>query len=53
MPLKKDLEKHLGVPVFVENDCNIARAGRPCRRTQSPSRATSSASSSAPASAAA
>jgi glucokinase len=25
--LKKDLEKHLGVPVFVENDCNIAALG--------------------------
>jgi glucokinase len=25
--LKKDLEKHLGVPVFVENDCNIASLG--------------------------
>ena len=24
VPLKKDLEKHLGVPVFVENDANIA-----------------------------
>lgn len=23
VPLKKELEKHLGVPVFVENDCNI------------------------------
>jgi glucokinase len=27
VPLKKDLEKHLGVPVFVENDCNIAALG--------------------------
>jgi len=27
VPLKKDLEKHLGVPVFVENDCNIASLG--------------------------
>ena len=27
VPLKKDLEKHLGVPVFVENDCNIATLG--------------------------
>jgi glucokinase len=25
--LKKELEKHLGVPVFVENDCNIAALG--------------------------
>lgn len=25
--LKKDLEKNLGVPVFVENDCNIATLG--------------------------
>src|SRR5215471_7584310 len=25
--LKKDLEKQLGVPVFVENDCNIAALG--------------------------
>jgi glucokinase len=25
--LKKDLEKQLGVPVFVENDCNIAMLG--------------------------
>src|SRR4029077_976529 len=24
VPLKKELEKQLGVPVFVENDCNIA-----------------------------
>src|SRR5437867_3060714 len=24
VPLKKQLEKHLGVPVFVENDANIA-----------------------------
>src|SRR5512137_682318 len=27
VPLKKDLEKVLGVPVFVENDCNIAALG--------------------------
>lgn len=27
VPLKKELEKHLGVPVFVENDCNIAALG--------------------------
>jgi glucokinase len=27
VPLKKDLEKQLGVPVFVENDCNIAALG--------------------------
>lgn len=27
VPLKKDLEKELGVPVFVENDCNIAALG--------------------------
>ncbi len=27
VPLKKDLEKHLGVPVFVENDCNICALG--------------------------
>lgn len=27
VPLKKDLEKQLGVPVFVENDCNIATLG--------------------------
>jgi len=27
VPLKKELEKHLGVPVFVENDCNIAMLG--------------------------
>src|SRR3974390_1301460 len=27
VPLKKDLEKLLGVPVFVENDCNIAALG--------------------------
>jgi glucokinase len=27
VPLKKDLEKLLGVPVFVENDCNIAVLG--------------------------
>jgi glucokinase len=27
VPLKKDLEKVLGVPVFVENDCNIATLG--------------------------
>jgi glucokinase len=27
VPLKKDLEKHLGIPVFVENDCNIAALG--------------------------
>ena len=27
VPLKKELEKHLGVPVFIENDCNIAVLG--------------------------
>src|SRR5581483_78529 len=27
VPLKKDLEKQLGVPVFVENDANIAVLG--------------------------
>jgi glucokinase len=27
VPLKKDLEKLCGVPVFVENDCNIAALG--------------------------
>ncbi len=27
VPLKKELEKHLGVPVFVENDCNIGALG--------------------------
>ncbi|MCX6893823.1 MAG: ROK family protein [Verrucomicrobia bacterium] len=27
VPLKKQLEKHLGIPVFVENDCNIAALG--------------------------
>jgi glucokinase len=27
VPLKKDLEKHLGVPVFVENDGNICALG--------------------------
>ena len=27
VPLKKELEKLLGVPVFVENDCNIATLG--------------------------
>lgn len=27
VPLKKQLEKMLGVPVFVENDCNIAALG--------------------------
>lgn len=27
IPLKKELEKLLGVPVFVENDCNIAALG--------------------------
>lgn len=27
VPLKKSLEKHLGVPVFVENDCNISTLG--------------------------
>ena len=27
VPLKKSLEKALGVPVFVENDCNIAALG--------------------------
>jgi glucokinase len=26
-PLKKDLEKLLGVPVFVENDCNVCTLG--------------------------
>lgn len=26
-PLKKDLEKRLGVPVFVENDCNVCTLG--------------------------
>src|SRR5262245_9338523 len=25
--LKKELEEHLGVPVFVENDCNVAMLG--------------------------
>jgi glucokinase len=25
--LKKDLEKHIGIPVFVENDCNISALG--------------------------
>ena len=28
VPLKKILEKQLGVPVFVENDCNARHAGR-------------------------
>jgi glucokinase len=27
VPLKKDLEKILGVPVFLENDCNVAMLG--------------------------
>jgi len=27
VPLKKELEKHLGLPVFIENDCNIAVLG--------------------------
>jgi len=27
VPLKKELEKFLGVPVFVENDCNISSLG--------------------------
>ena len=27
IPLKKELEKMLGVPVFVENDCNISALG--------------------------
>src|SRR5437763_10042345 len=27
VPLKKELEKHLGVPVFIENDCNISTLG--------------------------
>ncbi len=27
VPLKKELEKRLGVPVFVDNDCNIAALG--------------------------
>jgi glucokinase len=27
VPLKKQLEKELGIPVFVENDCNIAALG--------------------------
>lgn len=27
IPLKKELEKQLGVPVFLENDCNIAMLG--------------------------
>jgi glucokinase len=27
VPLKKDLEKALGIPVFVENDCNIQALG--------------------------
>ncbi len=27
VPLKKELEKQLGAPVFVENDCNIAALG--------------------------
>ena len=27
VPLKKELEKQLGVPVFVENDCNISALG--------------------------
>jgi glucokinase len=27
VPLKKELEKHLGASVFVENDCNVAMLG--------------------------
>src|SRR6516164_7266610 len=27
IPLKKELEKILGVPVFIENDCNISALG--------------------------
>ncbi len=27
VPLKKELEKQIGVPVFVENDCNISGLG--------------------------
>jgi len=27
VPLKKQLEKLLGVPVFVENDCNVSALG--------------------------
>src|SRR5260370_3423695 len=27
VPLKKELEKHLGVPVFVENDANVSVLG--------------------------
>jgi glucokinase len=27
VPLKKDLEKHLGIPAFIENDCNIQTLG--------------------------
>ena len=27
IPLKKELEKHLDIPVFVENDCNIQTLG--------------------------
>lgn len=27
VPLKKELERHLAVPVFVENDCNLAMLG--------------------------
>lgn len=27
LPLKKELEKRLGVPVFVENDCNVCTLG--------------------------
>ncbi len=27
IPLKKQLEKEIGIPVFVENDCNIAALG--------------------------
>src|SRR5712692_3875497 len=27
VPLKKELEKHLGVPVFVENDCSMSMLG--------------------------
>jgi glucokinase len=27
VPLKKDLEQHLGIPTFIENDCNIQTLG--------------------------
>jgi glucokinase len=27
IPLRKDLEKHLEIPVFVENDCNVCTLG--------------------------